>query len=629
MRKHSLILAASTLALGQLAFAEETTLPSEKQLDTVSVTGLRPVETDQITTSFSLLTADQLDIRSSAFLVDELRAVPGVGVSRSGSKGGLTQVRIRGAEANHTLFLIDGIEVSDPSTGEINFGLFSGLSLDRIEILRGEQSGLYGSDAVGGVVNAITSDKQGLKGRVEYGTLETGLVEAGYGFDIEDGAFSISASAFTTDGVDTSDTGGETDGTENWSILANGSKALGSTWEVSGLALYSETDSQFDADIDFDGLLNDVDQSSETSQWLVGGKLQGESFGLNHLFRASYSNVDRTNYSSGNQTDSADGERLKLAYSPSKTFTPSFAEELRITGLIDFEKEDYAANDIQYGGLTNQNESFETFGIGGEAVLTNNGFTAHLSLRHDDNDGRFEDATTGRLGVAYDTGTIGRFRASIGSGVKNPNFTELFGFYPGSFIGNPDLKPEKSTSWEIGWDHAINDFEFSVTYFDADLEDEIYTAFTPSFLSTPMNRVGDSERSGVELGLGWTPTNELTITGQASFISSESDDGTEEIRVPEETASLSLDYRPANAEGYRFGAALDYVGDQDDFDFGSFPSRRVTMDSYVLLGASAEFPLNEAISLTLRGENLLDEDTSDVFGYASPGATAFIGLKLR
>ena len=125
---------------------------AETRLDTVTVSGLRPVADDSLTEDVTVLDEDDLAIRATPFAVDQLRAAPGIGVSRSGSVGGLTQVRLRGAEGNHTLVFLDGIEFSDPVTGETDFGLLSGLDIARIEVLRGEQSSLYGSDAIGGVI---------------------------------------------------------------------------------------------------------------------------------------------------------------------------------------------------------------------------------------------------------------------------------------------------------------------------------------------------------------------------------------------------------------------------------------------------------------------------------------------
>ncbi|MEO1474348.1 MAG: TonB-dependent receptor, partial [Pseudomonadota bacterium] len=223
----------------------------------------------------------------------------------------------------------------------------------------------------------------------------------------------------------------------------------------------------------------------------------------------------------------------------------------------------------------------------------------------------------------------GRFRASIGTGVKNPTFTELFGFFPGSFVGNPDLVPEESTSWEIGWDGAFGPLDLSATYFDAQLTDEIFTDFNPDFTATARNRTGESERSGVELGARWQATSALSIAGQATFTESSSEDGSDEVRVPSETASLALDYRPDGWKGGRMGVAFDYVGEQDDFDFGAFPAARVTLDSYVLASATLEVPMGDRLIFTLRGENLFDQDATDVFGFSSPGAGLFVGIKVR
>ena len=624
MLKHSLYICVAGLALVGGAFAEDGL-----QLETIDVSGLRPIAVEDITGSVTVLEADELAIRSVPFLADQLRAVPGVGVSRNGSKGGLTQIRLRGAEANHTLVLIDGIEVSDPTTGETNFGLLSGLNIGRVEVLRGEQSGLYGSDAIGGVINIVTAPQSGPDGFIEFGTQKTLNGQAGYGIELDKGSVSAGVAGFRTDGVDTSGKDGERDGTEQWSAVANGTYEFVPGWDVSGLAHYSQSEAQFDSDTDYDGLLDNVDLSSETEQWIFGGSVSGDAFGLNHQFRTSYSAITRDNYSSGTFADTSEGKRTKLAYSPAFKTEATFAESISLAGLVDYEEEEYSTHDTQYGGLTDQDQSFETLGLGGEVNVDWGALVTFASVRFDDNDGRFDNATTGRFGAAYQTGNIGRFRASLGTGVKNPTFTELFGFFPGSFAGNPDLTPEKSTGWEIGWDQSFGNVSLSATYFEAELEDEIYTAYDASFNSTPKNRIGKSDRSGIELGFNWDATSEVSLSGQASLIDSSADDGSDEIRVPTETASLAISYAPTGVPDSRFGLALDYVGDQDDFDFGSFPSRRVTLGSYVLTSASAELPVSDTVSITLRGENIFNEEISDVFGYHGTGASFLFGVKLR
>ncbi|MEO0816838.1 MAG: TonB-dependent receptor [Pseudomonadota bacterium] len=647
MLKQSLILSAATLMLTGVAAGQVTTeadadtpcltgneagcedwIMVGTRLQTVTVSGLRPVAVNDVTGSLTVLSGADLDLRSAPFLADELRAVPGVGVSRSGAQGGLTQIRLRGAEANHTLLLIDGIEVSDPTTGESDFGVFAGLRPQSIEVLRGEQSGLYGSDAIGGVINVVTGELPGPLGRVEVGSQSSFRGEAGYGFVFDEGHLNLAATTFSTGGVDTSGLGGEEDGSELSTATASGRVDLSGDWTLAGLVRFSEGELETDPDTDFDGRLNDADRVTESEQLTAGVSLAGEAFGIDHLLRASFNSVERDNFADGALSNRSEGERTKFGYSPSIQAALTDAH-ITLTGLIEYENEDYSARDTQFGGATDQDQSFETLGLAGDVQADFDALQLSASIRFDDNDGRFDDAVTGRIGAAFTTYAAGRFRASIGTGVKNPTFTELFGFFPGSFVGNPDLVPEESTSWEIGWDGAFGPLDLSAAYFDAQLTDEIFTDFNPDFTATARNREGESERSGVELGARWQATSALSIAGQATFTESSSEDGSDEVRVPSETASLALDYRPADWKGGRIGVAFDYVGEQDDFDFAAFPAARVTLDSYVLASATLEVPMGERLAFTLRGENLFDEDATDVFGFTSPGAGLFVGIKVR
>lgn len=636
MFKYTLLLGSAAVSLMVPAFAEqaassnvEMVIVADTLLPLIEVTGFRPVPEALITSTVSVLSAEDLSIRQSINVADELRAIPGIGVSRSGSLGGLTQVRIRGAEANHTLTLLNGIEVSDPVTGETDFGLFSALPVDRIEIARGEHSALYGSDAIGGVVNLQTQTNATMQADLEYGSFNTLNGSATLGHDYESTGSTVSAtiSGYKTDGVDTSDRGGEKDGSDSLSALLTGSTGLGQAASLSGLAFYRESNSQTDPDLDYDGLLDNADRETESTQWLIGGVFDSEALGLDHQIKASFNTVERENFSEGTSSDKTTGERTKLSYSPAVDFETSEAA-FYLAGLLDWEQEDYERVGVASAfGDPNQTQQFETFGIAAEGRVQISDLVLNASVRQDDNDGRFEDATTWRIGVAYALPHAFRIRASAGEGTKNPTFTELFGFYPGSFIGNPDLKPESSQSWEFGLDHAFGPVTASITYFEAELQDEIYTAYTPTFASTAANRIGDSKRSGVEISGSWDINERVALGASLSNISSENDSGIDEIRVPEWTGSLSVNWSSTAHEGLRAGFALDYVGEQLDTDFGSFQT--VALDEYVIASGTVEYPLNDRIALTLRGENLFDTEIVDVFGYHAPGAAAYIGVKLR
>ena len=631
--KKSLMCSAAALLVASGAWAQEgePSAPEELELSLVEVAGLRPVATDDVTSSLTSLDTEDLLIRNAPNVVDQLRAVPGVGVSRSGGPGALTQVRMRGAEANHTLVLLDGFEVSDPTTGETDFGLLTGVPAARVDVLRGEQSAIYGSDAIGGVVSMKTGRQEQLNGLIEVGSLETARGEVSGVKALSGGYVGANLTGFTTRGVDTAGLDGEKDGSSAYGGSVFGAASLGDAgWELSGLALYRSSEVESDPDSDFDGRLDNADRETESVQYILGATLVGDTGPVDHIFRASYHSVKRENFADSQFTDETVGERTKVSWSPSIEFSDSH----QLSGLIDYESEDYerVSTDTLFGD-PNQSQTFDTVGFAGEYRLSlENGLNVTASARHDLNDDRFEDATTWRVGAAYNFNFDARVRASVGTGVKNPTFTELFGFYPAQFVGNPDMKPEQSLGWEIGWDQIIGDVSVSATYFEAELEDEIFTDFlfdpvTFVFGSTPANRIGESERSGVELAAIWAATETLTINGAASFIDSQNDSGADEIRVPSETASLSLDWQSDKIEDLRIGVAFDYVGEQLDTDFGTFQT--VELDAYTLVSATAEIPLSPRVSFTLRGDNLLDEVATDVIGFNTPGSGIYVGFKLR
>jgi len=584
------------------AFAQSPAADTET--DEIIVTALRAIAPSDVTASLTILERTDLDIRNSPFIADQLRAVPGLGISRSGALGALTQIRIRGAEANHTLVLLDGVEVSDPVTGETDFGLWSGLNINRVEIARGEQSVLYGSDAIGGVISLI-SGGDGLRAAGEYGSFNTFRGHIGFSKHVENAQFGISASGFTTDGVDTAGLDGERDGSDSYSVFANSGIEFNEDWTLKGLVSYRRSNVQSDPDTNFDGALDNADRDNRTEQWIGGATLTGKTGAVTHIARANIGNIVRDNFAENIFTNRTIGDRFKFSYSPSADIKTQLAE-FTLSGLIDWENEDYEREDTNtLFGDPNQIAGFETFGIGGEVRARVQNFALNGSIRFDDNNDQFDNATTWRIGGAYNFGFGGKLRASAGAGIKNPTFTELFGFFPNSFVGNPDLIPEKSESWEIGYDQNLGHIQASITYFDAQLEDEIFTQFNPDFSSS------------------------LNLTGAATHIQSENDSAEDEVRVPEWTASAALNWQSLSKDGLRAGVALDFVGSQDDFNFGTFPAQRVTLGSYALVSASAEFPVNPRISLTLRGENLLDEETTDVFGFNGTGAGIFAGFKIR
>lgn len=253
------------------------------------------------------------------------------------------------------------------------------------------------------------------------------------------------------------------------------------------------------------------------------------------------------------------------------------------------------------------------------------------SIRRDDND-RFGDTTTYRIQGSYRVGEGTRLHAAAGSGVKNPVLFELFGFFDGEFIGNPDLRPERSEGWEAGIEQRLLEGALTIgaTYFRNMLQDEIFITFPPpDFISTPGNRETKSRQQGIEASLAARIGEAWRIDASYTFLNAE-ENGVEEPRRPDHLASVAVAWRAPKDRG---GVTLvaRYNGVQQDLAFldPSFVPTRVTLDDYLLVGLSGSVALSPRIELFGRLENLLDESYEEVFSFVSPGRAAYAGVRAR
>lgn len=594
--------------------------------DTIIVIGGRiPALAEDVTSATSLVDEDDIALRGGLTLADTLRSVPGMAVSRSGATGGLTDLRVRGSEANHVLVLMDGIEASVPLTGGYDFAHAPGFGVERVEILRGEQSALWGSDAIGGVINIRTAGSTGeerAQGRFEAGSF--GTLFAGVSASGRQGRFSggVSASYLQTDGIDVSGLGGEKDAYQRFFVSGTGTARLAEGESIQWAARFADFESEFDSDSDFNGLLDNTNQHSDGQQFAAGARLTLRRFGLRHDLALNASRDELANFTDAAFTGETAASRWQAFYQPTFNWqTGSIGHQL--TGLVEFEREEFESF-AGAGAGSNQSRQTGNTAAAFDYRLVRGPLRVSASIRQDWND-RFDDAATWRLGTAWHFERLGgRVRASVGEGVKNPGIYELFGFFPGFFTGNPGLTPERSRGWEIGWDQAFGpDARLSITWFEADLEDEIFTDFSAS-PATARNRATGSHRAGLELDGEAAITSQLSISGSATFLQSE-ENGVPELRRPEFTGSLALNWQSADGR-WQAGFAADHTGEQLDTDFGSFST--VTLPAYTWLSARLAWQLSPAAQIYLRGTNLSDEERVDVFGYASEGRGLFVGLRL-
>ena len=638
-------LIAATPALAQTGSVEPadqlaSDTPSEAVDDAVVVTASRSgtgIAARDLPASVTVLTAEQMEQRQTRLVSDILRDVPGVAVNRS--IGGLTDVRIRGSEANHVLVLIDGIEASDPYQGQYDFGTLIADDMARVEVLRGQQSSLYGSDAIGGVIQYITptgSEAQGLSARAEGGSFGTAAGAARFGGVAGTVDYAVSGTLYRTDGTPTA-----RDGTRDIGYTGIGASAKvnwtpSDIFKLTGVGRYSYTDA----------LSNDTAFSGPKFGYIVdtpGTHFRNKAY--YGLVRAALSLADgrwntsltgqladttRTGYSNFGVDYGDKGRRYKGSLESSFAFG-SDAFRNKITGAVDYEREQFqntVSSPFAFGGR----KSTENWGFVGQYEGTiADALVLGASIRRDEND-RFADTTTYRVQAGYRLPFGLRAHGAYGTGVKNPGYFELFAYDSGRYIGNPNLKPEKSKGWEAGLDQEFAGGKATVgaTYFDSRLRDEIYTTYpAPDFVATPANRTTSSKQRGVEVFASARPIDQLRFDLAYTYLNAR-ENGVVEVRRPKHVGSFNTTVFSADK---RFSTTLTvrYNGRQDDVAYTdpSFVPVRVSLQEYVLVNLNGEFKLTDRFAIFGRVENLFNERYEEVFSFATPGRGAYGGVKAR
>jgi len=608
---------------------------AETAIETITVIASRvPDDLDRAVVPVEVIDRAALERRDPTDLGDLLRGHSGISVSRAGGPGQLAEVRLRGAEANHLLVTIDGIELNDPATGSsVDFVHLGVTGVERVELLRGASSALWGSDALAGVLHLDTTPPADTRVR-RLGTALGSFGTWGATADAADAGdawyYALSAQHRSTDGTNVALSGGEDDGYRSTTWHLN----TGYRGEVAGVRVVArETRADVDLDPtpfpDFTPADGDLEQSLRHR---LGGVEVRVDTTPSWRQRVSTSIFDSSNTSrdGGVRTGATAGRRVHFGYQ--SEWQPGGGKGSRLTLAAEFERESFHQRGIPTDfGDPNQHQTIDQLAAIAEwSILLPASVRLVLSARHDDNS-EYADSDDFRVATRIPIATRGTLFASYGTGAKNPTFTERFGYTPDTFFGNPALRPEQSTSLDAGFEQPIGDSAtVRFAWFRDRLSDEIASfVFDPIRNGfTAINESGRSRRTGFESGIAWSPLEPLEITAQYSVLDATEPGETgqeEEVRRPRHTGGLRLDWTPSAAVAVQIGGA--YVGRHRDFDFATFPAARVPLADYTLLHCAARWRATEHVTLSARVENATDTDYRDVFGYASPGRAFTLGFE--
>ena len=596
---------------------------------TVSANRL-PTPVNEVASSVTMITAQEIDTRQLRNLPDILRDVPGLNLIQTGGPGGTTSLFIRGANSNQTKVLVDGIDVSDPTTpnGIFQFQNFLAAGIQQVEVLRGPQSGLYGADAIGGVVDVVTKAGSGpLHGDV---TLEGGMFstfnQSGeisgsldrFSYELDLAHLHTGDSAVTP--VEVLTTKGapvNNDAYDNQTVGTKLGYRITDNFDVGLVVRYIQSDLHFTSDFDFFGNNGpDPVRSKSLSDQLLTRATAHLSLWdgrFDQTLGFGFSNYRRDDLIANNPSSTNDGYRTKLDWQGAFKIAP---DEVLIAGA-EHQRDQIlnspiSAHIINDAGFLELQSSF-----GGRLFNT-------LAVRYDAND-RYGDYATYRVAPTYlisETGT--RLKASIGTGFKAPTLNELFVDFPTFFFfANPNLKPEHSFGYDLGFEQDLASLhaQFGATYFHNDITELIQ--INDSF-SMDVN-IGRATTQGLEAFVAWRPMASLSMRGDYTYTVAENDISHKELlRRPRDKASLNVAWQATprlslTAEGLYVGSWVD--GDR------SFRVPRLNAAGYGTLNLTANYALTKQVTLFGRITNLFDKRYEDPVGFLAPGAGVFAGAK--
>ena len=562
----------------------------------------------QLGSSVEIISAEEIKKNSFNFVSEALQTSSGVYVSQTGSFGGTATVRIRGASSDQTLVLIDGVPISDPSSpgGGYDFSSLLTSNIDRIEILKGSQSTLWGSDAIGGVINIVTFENASIPNihlNTEIGSFNTEKIGTDFNIANEHNSLFLSYDSYKSDGIskaDKRDGNNEKDGIGSRSYLLKTNHNIFNS-ELSSNINYRESD------VDYDGYgfatgVTDSDENTKGRQ-LNWSLLLRKAFLDDQLVNSilfGESEIDRKYYTNNIENFSAKGERKFIRYvgnyslNDNNSFTFGFENEEVTTSGVDF---DTRSIFLLYETLISKNFGFS------------------LGLRGDDRN-NLASQETPKITAFYNLNDEWRLRANWGEGFKLPTIFQSTFFCCGAEKPNENLLPETSEGYEIGIDYKSNENfnKIGVTFFDQDISNMIDFSFSIG----GYENIKKVYSKGVEVNFVSQLKDNITISGSFTKLDSENEFGSRLSRLPEEKGNLNIDFSLGLKNN--FYISLFYNGDEVD--------PRGEVSDWFRSDLNFSRNISDKAKIYFKVKNIFDEEYQDIYGYGTEERSFSIGINL-
>ena len=601
----------------------------------------------ELANSISVIDSSEIANSNNDNVFDLLKNEYGLSFTQQGGYGTLSNVYLRGANTGQTLILIDGVEYNLPSdpSGVFDFSSLPSDNIEKIEVLRGPQSTIYGSDALAGVINIITkkgSGKPKYSAMLEGGTYNSYKGLTGLNGTYDKLNYSLTLSKTKSDGFSAASKkygNKEKDGFYLLSFSSLIGYQISDNAEVNLIARYGNSRADYDQ---FGGPGGDdptyvFDQEEFSVRGEGKVKLNNDKwtqkFGASFFKNVRKYSFDTSAASIYYSHSKYDGRKYKLDWQNDLNLIKNNAINFSLTAGTEFELEEttseyYASTYLRPPDIISvfPEKSANTIGTFAEGLFSlNNSFFGTLGIRYDHHN-KFGSSFTYRITPAYiiwATGT--KFKATIGTGFKSPS---LFYLFDPSY-GNPDLSPEKSFGWDAGIEQYFWGIGFSIgaTYFSNKFTD-MFGFDAVTFKTININK---AETNGVEFFAKAKPFTGLEVKANYTYTNAldkspgSADYDKKLVRRPTDKAGLYVSY--TFMDKFNLNTEVIYVGKREDINFSTY--NRIEMKDYTLINLATHYNVLDFLRLNFRLDNLLDTDYEEVFGYATPGRSLYAGVGIN